>query len=190
MNANKIKLIACISMLIDHMGFLLFPQYAWMRSVGRLAMPLFGFFIAEGTRYTSNRTRYFLRTFLLGIGCQAVYFAEEFLSGGVRSVYLNILFTLSISMLVCFAYVDFEKSLKNKEKNGIFLRFAVFALSVASVIAFDIFCTFICRSYAVCMVCTFRYSDTLFLQRRARKPQIQVCFLHFLPLAPRCIVLN
>lgn len=142
MNANKIKLIACISMLVDHIGFLLFPQYAWMRSVGRLAMPLFGFFIAEGARHTSNRIGYFLRTFLLGIICQAVYVIEEILGGGIRSIYLNILFTLSISMLVCFAYVDFEKSLKNKEKNGIFLRFAVFALSVASVIAFDIFCTY------------------------------------------------
>ena len=142
MNANVLKFIACVSMLIDHAGLLLFPSQIWMRYVGRLAMPIFGFFIAEGARYSKSRTRYFLRTFLLGTACQIVYAAEEIQSGGIRSVYLNILFTLSFAMLICFSYIDFEKSLKNPDKSKAITKFVVFAATVMTVLAFDIFCTY------------------------------------------------
>lgn len=149
MNANKLKFIACVSMLIDHAGLLLFPHLEWMRYIGRLAMPIFGFFVAEGARHTSNRVRYFLRTFLLGAACQIIYAAEEILSGGIRSVYLNILFTLSLAMLVCFAFVDFEKTLENADKQRILLRGLIFISTVAIVILLDIFCTY---SRAICGV--------------------------------------
>ncbi|MBQ6892875.1 MAG: hypothetical protein IJN48_01600 [Clostridia bacterium] len=141
MNSNIIKIIACVSMLIDHAGLLLFPQYQWMRWIGRLAMPLFGFFIAEGARHTSNRRRYFLRTFCLGVVCQTVYLAEEILSGGIRSVYLNILFTFSFSMLICFAYMDVEKALESADKSRVFQKSTLFLLVSVLVIAFEIFCT-------------------------------------------------
>ena len=141
MNANKIKLIACISMLIDHAGLLLFPSQIWMRCVGRIAMPIFGFFIAEGARYTKNRARYFGRTFMLGILCQTVYAAEEIINGGIRSVYLNILFTLSFAMLICFTYIDFEKSIVNADKTKVLVKGTVFVCTTVSFFAFDIFCT-------------------------------------------------
>lgn len=48
MTSNAIKLIACISMLIDHAGVILFPEYPFLRWIGRLAMPLFAFTVAEG----------------------------------------------------------------------------------------------------------------------------------------------
>lgn len=141
MTSNILKLIACVSMLIDHAGYLLFPEQEWMRWVGRLAMPIFAFFIAEGCIHTSNRLRYFVRLFVLGIICQSVYVAEEILSGGVRSVYLNILFTLSFAAVICFTFIDFKKALENVDKKAIFLSGALFVLSFVSVLAFDIFCT-------------------------------------------------
>ena len=98
-------------MLIDHAGLLLFPDADWMRWVGRLAMPLFAFFIAEGCRYTSNKLRYFLRIFILGVLCQSVYIVEQLLAGGrVYSFYLNILLTFSVSILLCYAYLFHEKT--------------------------------------------------------------------------------
>ncbi len=96
-------------MLIDHIGFLLLPHVIWLRWIGRLAMPLFAFFVAEGCRYTSNKLRYFLRIFLLGVACQAVYIAEQALTGMVYSYYFNILLTFSFSMLICFAYLFWEE---------------------------------------------------------------------------------
>ncbi len=129
-------------MLIDHAGLLLFPSQIWMRYVGRIAMPIFGFFIAEGARHTKSRTLYFLRTFLLGVACQTVYAAEEIISGGIRSAYLNILFTLSFAMLICFVYLDLEKALKNLDKTRTFLKSCVFIATVSAILLFDIFCTY------------------------------------------------
>ena len=103
-NGNVLKLIAVISMTIDHMGLMLFNDNLIMRCIGRLAFPIFGFMIAEGCFYTKNKLRYFLRVFILGILCQAVYFVED------RSLYLGILITFSFSIATIFAYKNaFEK---------------------------------------------------------------------------------
>lgn len=41
LNSLHLKLLAVVTMLIDHMGFTLFPHAVWMRAVGRLAFPHF-----------------------------------------------------------------------------------------------------------------------------------------------------
>lgn len=57
LSGSTLKLLACALMLVDHIGFILFPRLTVLRQIGRLAFPLFAFFIAEGCRYTRNRTR-------------------------------------------------------------------------------------------------------------------------------------
>ena len=103
---NMLKLIAAVSMLIDHMGVIFFPQSAIFRVIGRLAFPIFAFMIAEGCFYTKNRLRYFLGIFLLGAGCQLVYF---FVSG---DTYLNILLTFSCAIPIIYLLQEW-KSRKN-----------------------------------------------------------------------------
>ena len=39
-----LKLIACVTMLIDHAGAVLFPQYISLRVIGRIAFPIYCFF--------------------------------------------------------------------------------------------------------------------------------------------------
>ncbi|MBR6552622.1 MAG: hypothetical protein IKT89_07260, partial [Clostridia bacterium] len=62
---NQLKIIAMFSMLLDHIGKVLLPQYPILQIIGRLAFPIFAFMIAEGCFYTKNKTRYFLTIFLL-----------------------------------------------------------------------------------------------------------------------------
>ena len=92
MSAFVLKLLAAACMLIDHAGLLLFPSQTWMRAVGRLAFPLFAYFIGEGFYYTKNRLRYFLRIFLLGVACQIPYAVVGY------SFELGILITFSLSL--------------------------------------------------------------------------------------------
>ncbi|MCI8332214.1 MAG: hypothetical protein HFE78_05260 [Clostridiales bacterium] len=92
MPGNILKLIAAASMLIDHMGLLFFPDQIWMRAVGRLAFPIFAFFIAEGFRYTRSRIRYLLTILSVGMVCQLVDFIVT------RRVYLCVLITFSFSV--------------------------------------------------------------------------------------------
>lgn len=47
-----IKLIAAITMLIDHIGVILFPDSLLLRIVGRISMPLFAYCIARGFYYS------------------------------------------------------------------------------------------------------------------------------------------
>ena len=52
---NQLKLIAMLSMLIDHVGMLLFPGVRVLRIIGRLAFPIFAYMIAEGCAHTRSR---------------------------------------------------------------------------------------------------------------------------------------
>lgn len=68
-----LKLIALLSMLVDHLGYVFFPEQTWMRDVGRLSMPLFAYAIARGFHYTSNRKRYLLQMGALALISQGPY---------------------------------------------------------------------------------------------------------------------
>ncbi len=61
LNGTNLKLIAMLSMILDHVGDNFFPDQLWMRALGRIAMPIFAFCIAEGFGHTRNRGRYLLR---------------------------------------------------------------------------------------------------------------------------------
>ncbi len=112
LSGNKLKIIACLSMLSDHIGFLLFPQYKVLRYIGRLAMPIFSYLIAEGCIHTRSKTRYFLNIFALAIFCQVFYTAEDLLDGRFHTLYLNILFTFLMSLLLCFPITELQNNKK------------------------------------------------------------------------------
>ena len=119
-DTGLIKLIACLTMLVDHAGKMLFPQYPVMREIGRLAFPLFAYGIAVGAVYTQNPARYLSRVVLLAIVCQPLYalglahenprmYAVSFFEhpfGAMSSFYMNswqkpsILFALSLGLLL------------------------------------------------------------------------------------------
>lgn len=65
MSTFTLKLIAIISMLIDHVTAVLVPSDTWFhiigRSIGRLAFPIFVFLIVEGFYHTSNVKKYMTR---------------------------------------------------------------------------------------------------------------------------------
>lgn len=62
-----LKAIACITMLIDHLGYMVFPQARWMRLAGRIAFPLYCFLLTQGMEHTRSRPKYLLRLLLTGI---------------------------------------------------------------------------------------------------------------------------
>lgn len=47
-DTNLLKIVAMVSMLIDHAGKMLFPQYALMRLIGRLAFPIYAYCLTVG----------------------------------------------------------------------------------------------------------------------------------------------
>ena len=127
LSANALKLVAAVLMTLDHVGLLLFPDVRLFRIVGRLALPIFAFFIGEGCRYTRSRCRYFLSVFGLGAICQLVYF----LASG--DTYLNILITFSLGILVIYALQDVKDALAQLEKGPMVRSVLVLILAVGLV---------------------------------------------------------
>ena len=86
LSSNILKLIACFTMVIDHIGkiiYLFFPNDTtyWINYsfsiVGRIAFPIFVFLIIEGFYHTSNIKKYFIR---LGIMAGIIGLAEIILA--------------------------------------------------------------------------------------------------------------
>ena len=71
---NQLKLIALVSMTVDHVGMVLFPKLLWLRLIGRLAFPIFAYMIAEGCRHTKGMPRYLGTLAASAAVCQLVYF--------------------------------------------------------------------------------------------------------------------
>ena len=102
LNSLHLKLLAVVTMLIDHMGFTLFPHAVWMRAVGRLAFPIFCFLIAEGCAHTHDKKRYAGRLLLFAVLSELPFnlmCSGQWLSWN----YQNVLWTLLIGALVCWA---------------------------------------------------------------------------------------
>lgn len=132
MSRNVLKIIACVSMLIDHIGYILLPDVDFLRYIGRLAMPIFAFFIGEGCLYTRDRKKYFTRIFSLGVVCQLFYVGEYLVFKSGNPFYLNILLTFSASVVVCSAFLNcydetgaHKKGKENYILGGLVLIFGV-----------------------------------------------------------------
>lgn len=67
MTAFSLKMIAVLTMLIDHIGAVFFPQYIAFRIIGRIAFPIFAFFVAEGARKTKSIEKYMGKMLLFAI---------------------------------------------------------------------------------------------------------------------------
>jgi hypothetical protein len=83
-------------MAIDHAGLILFPGVTVFRAIGRLAFPLFAYFIAEGCKYTKNRLKHFLLIFITGSVYLLFYLAVY------RTLYASIFLTFSASVLLVY----------------------------------------------------------------------------------------
>lgn len=97
LSGNVLKIIALIAMTVDHVGAQIFPNIEVLRIIGRIAMPIFAFMIAEGCAYTKHKLKYFAMVFGLGLICVAGYLIAE------RRLYLNILITFSFSIAIIYA---------------------------------------------------------------------------------------
>ena len=120
-----LKLIACVTMLIDHFGHAIVPElpvpymvelYYTCRIIGRIAFPIYCFLLAEGMRHTRNPYRYVLR---LAIGILLAELPFDILfEGGFTWDYQSVMVTLTLGavMLLC---------MQKTEKKGLKLLLAI-----------------------------------------------------------------
>lgn len=104
LSGNTLKVIAAVTMAIDHIGMILFPQMEAFRMIGRIAFPLFAFFVAEGCRYTHNKRKYLGMILFLGLIFHGVFV----LATGQKMFNIFITFSFSIVLIYLLQKVKEE----------------------------------------------------------------------------------
>lgn len=102
MSSFVIKLIAIVTMLIDHTAATLVTNptiYEIMRGIGRISFPLFAFLLVEGYFHTSNIYKYIGRMLLFAVVSEFPYdlaFYHTVFSFEMQ----NIFFTMALGLIV------------------------------------------------------------------------------------------
>ncbi len=120
-SGSVLKIIAIVSMVIDHCAYFLMENdtllYDAMRCVGRIAFPVFAFLVAEGFDYTHNRKRYFSQLLAFAVISEVPWY----LLNGADGTH-NVMFTLALDV-VALAILE-----KLKE-NGILCGVAILSIA-------------------------------------------------------------
>ncbi len=102
MTSFVLKIIAMITMFIDHFGLAIFKYTTHMNVIGRIAFPIFAFQITQGYEHTKNLKKYFFRLFIFALISQIPFML--FSSIFTKEFGLNIFFTLMVGLFVIFIY--------------------------------------------------------------------------------------
>ena len=102
LDGTMLKIIAMISMVFDHVGDIFYPGLLWPRMIGRLAMPLFSFCIAEGYSHTRNKKRYLLRMGIFALVSEAPF--DLAFTGKLNLTHQNIMLTFFLSILALMLF--------------------------------------------------------------------------------------
>jgi hypothetical protein len=97
-----LKWVAIVTMTVDHVGLLFFPEYPIFRIVGRIAFPIFAYLLVLGMESTHDTRGYFNRLLFLALLSQIPY---SLVNGVEPWVKLNIFFTLCLGLITVF-YLD------------------------------------------------------------------------------------
>lgn len=142
LDGSVLKMIAVISMLIDHTAAVLMRSdttllftiagtpvtlYTFMRSVGRLAFPLYAFLLTEGYIHTKNRLGYALRLLAFALISEIPWNLEH--TGTLLYPSQNVFFTLFLGLVGIWLMDEFIKNASGRVIKALML-FALFGLSM------------------------------------------------------------
>lgn len=120
-----IKVIAALTMLIDHIGYILYPSSLSFRIIGRLSMPLYAYCIARGFYYSRQHGtlhKYLLNMQIFALVSQIPY--HHMTHNG-----FNIGYTWLISLLLLLVITEEYRTLFSK----------VFVLAICAVVVYVFF---------------------------------------------------
>ncbi len=100
-SADTLKLIAMITMAVDHVGAVLFPRMLMLRAIGRLAFPIYMWLLVEGFAHTSSRKKYMGRMAIFALLSELPF--DLALSGRLTWRWQNIYFSLLWALLLLMA---------------------------------------------------------------------------------------
>ncbi len=96
-----LKIIAIVTMLIDHIGNILYPDLLFLQIIGRLSFPIFAYLVVLGVESTKKPIKYMVTLLLFALISQVPYF----LAFGIQPFErLDVLFSLLLSAVTIYFY--------------------------------------------------------------------------------------
>jgi len=135
-----LQFIAMLTMLVDHLGVVFFPKAEILRIIGRIAFPLYSWFLVQGYYKTSNRKKYVWRLFLIALLAQIPF------TLALQSWELNVIFTLLLAFLTLYVL---DLHIEEIFKTGLI----IFISMISLVVPMDY------GLYGILLIIIFRYSD-------------------------------
>ena len=152
LSCNVLKIIACISMLIDHIGYgiihnymishsmdiapdtfsTLNSVYEICRGVGRLAFPIFCFFIVEGFLHTRNVWKYALRL-LIFAAVSELPFDLGLYQKNIYNDHQNIMLTFFIALFLLIVLKFLEENRAGLSMPVVYLAYICAVIAFADV---------------------------------------------------------
>ncbi len=129
-NGFVLKLIAVATMLVDHIGAVLFPEVMVLRYIGRIAFPIYVFLLVEGFVYTKNLRLYEARLLIFAL-LSEIPFDLAFSSTVLERSSQNVFFTLFLGLMM----LDFMERMQ--ERRFMELLLLVLFAMIASLFATD-----------------------------------------------------
>ncbi len=109
LDGTTLKLIAMFCMILDHVGDNFFPEQIWMRILGRMALPIFAFCVAEGYIHTHDKMKYMYRMGLFALLSEVPF--DLVTSGQILEfTHQNVMFTFFWAILGLILFESMAKS--------------------------------------------------------------------------------
>ncbi len=96
--ANGLKMLAMVTMFLDHLGKTLLRDQEWMTYIGRIAFPIFAFLVAEGYDHTKDFKVYMRRMIIYALISEIPY--DLFFGAPINLGRQNVLFTFIIALFI------------------------------------------------------------------------------------------
>ncbi|MBC7959065.1 MAG: hypothetical protein H7X94_04285 [Vallitaleaceae bacterium] len=125
MTSSTLKIIACLTMLVDHTGAILYPNEIIFRIIGRLAFPIFAFLLVEGYIHTRDVKKYLFRLGIFALISEVPFDIAFHSVKFIEFQSQNVFITLFIALLAITLY--------EKAKN-IGVIFAIFLVALFALV--------------------------------------------------------
>ena len=136
LDGTTLKLIAMISMVCDHVGDMFFPDVMWPRMIGRLAMPIFSFFIAEGFSHTRDKKKYLCRLGIFALISEIPF--DLAFEGRVGLGHQNIMLSFFLAVVALMLYDWIQGGTKSEENHASIGKTVLGVIAVAAIAALSL----------------------------------------------------
>lgn len=190
MTSSVLKIIAILTMIIDHVGKEFFTKELIFTYIGRISFPIFAFLISEGYIHTKNFKKYLYRLLVFAIVSQIPF--SLFLGVFYNTNNLNIFFTLALGLVSIYTYDIIKQKCYSKFLGFLFVIFISsignkFNVDYGFFGVFIIFLFYIFKNKKILLTITFilscfiHYIDIL-INTNFYYPNIILCICSMIPI--------